>query len=352
MRGVLGYDAHVLAVLSALAVAASACKPELASPPPGPESARFHHLHLSSTDPSAAVDFYARAFTTVTKTAWNGFEGFTTRSRLSTRTGNIYVLFDKVGKVTAPGPDTQSAVAHFGWNVPDARSYLERFRGLQLQLVPMHADADGNIVTISSDGLPGYLTTKQIADARTKGVVPTRTGGFLYVQGPDGALIESYGNFPAERFTHIHMYHRDPICAQQWYARHLGAQVAATHLHHGPGSADNDPADPELAADCRRPFAEPTYPSFDKGGRVRQPDGYVLFDDVGLPIWPYAGTLVSTRGQTVDHIGLGVHDLRTTIARLRTEGVAVLEDIHQWSDTLAAVIEGPDRVALELIQLR
>ncbi len=116
--------------------------------------------------------------------------------------------------------------------------------------------------------------------------------------------------------------------------------MAATHLHLGPGGID----------DCKRPLAEPTYPAFGKEGRVRQPDGYVLFDDVGLPIWPYDGQLASTRGQTVDHIGLSVQDLRATVDRLRTEGVTVLEDIHQWSDTLAALIEGPDHMALELIQ--
>ena len=183
-------------------------------------------------------------------------------------------------------------------------------------------------------------------------MTPTRAGGFHYVQGPSGALIESYGNFPAERFTHIHMYHRDPICAQQWYARHLGAVVAATHLHLGPGFEGGDPADTKAPADCKRPFAEATYPSFDEGGRVRYPDGYVLFDDVGLPIWPYSGPMVSTRGQAVDHIGLGIRDLRGTIKRLKTEGVTVLEDVHPWSDTLAAFIEGPDHVALELIQLK
>lgn len=352
MRGALGANRRAPAVLAALAVAAFACGPEVALPPQGPESARFHHLHLNSTDPSAAIDFYARAFTTVAKTEWNGTPGFTTRSRLSTRPGNVHVLFDKVEQVAPSGPDSQSAVAHFGWNVPDARRYEERFRSLQLQLVPMYVDAEGSIVTISSDGLPGYLTPKQIADARAKGVTPTRSGGFHYVQGPGGVLIESYGNFPAERFTHIHMYHRDPICAQQWYARHLGAQVAATHLHLGPGSEGGDPADARAPADCKRPFAEPTYPSFEKGGRVRHPDGYVLFDDVGLPIWPYGGPMVSTRGQTVDHIGLGIRDLRSTMERLRTEGVTVLEDIHPLNDTLAAFIEGPDQVALELIQLK
>lgn len=338
-----------LAALSVLAVCPSACRQDAERPSP---RASFHHLHLNSTDPGAAIDFYARAFTTVTRTAWHGIDGLTTTSRLSTRPGNIRVLFDKADQVAMPGRQSQSAVAHFGWNVPAARSYLEKFRGLQLSLVAMHVDPEGTSVEISSDALPGYLTAKQIADARTKGVVPTRAGGFLYLQGPDGAVIESYGDFPAERFTHVHMYHRHPICAQQWYARHLGAYVAATHLHLGPGHTDQGPADPGAADDCKRPFAEPTYPAFGKEGRVRHPDGYVLFDDVGLPIWPYGGDLISTRGQVVDHIGLGVHDLRATLARLRTEGVTVLEDVRQWGDTLAAFVEGPDRVVLELVQER
>ncbi len=335
--------AWLLTILSALALSVTACQQEPERPATGAPASRFHHLHLNSTDPAAAIDFYARAFITVTKTSWNGFDGFTTTSRLSTRPGNILVLFRRTEKVASPGTPAQSAVAHFGWNVPDARSYLEKFRGLQLTLVPMHADPEDAVVAISSDALPGYLTAKQITDARMKGVTPTRKAGFLYVRGPDGALIESYGDFPAERFTHIHMYHTNPVCAQQWYARHLGADVAATHLHLGPGG-------PGGIDDCKRPLAEPTYPAFGKEGRVRQPDGYVLFDDVGLPIWPYDGQLASTRGQTVDHIGLSVHDLRATVERLRKEGVTVLEDIHQWSETLAALIEGPDHMALELIQ--
>jgi hypothetical protein len=85
---------------------------------------------------------------------------------------------------------------------------------------------------------------------------------------------------------------------------------------------------------------------------VREPSGYVLFDDVGLPIRPHHGPLVSTRRQTVDHIGLGVSDLRTTVARLKNEGVTVLEEIHGWGDTRAAMIEGPDQVALELVEAK
>jgi catechol 2,3-dioxygenase-like lactoylglutathione lyase family enzyme len=215
----------------------------------------------------------------------------------------------------------------------------------------MFADDHVTTVALSADALPGYLTARQIADAAVRGVKPAGRGGFLYTEGPDGALIESYGDFPQERFTHIHMYHRHPVCAQQWYARHLGADVGATHLYLGPGEdATSEAAGGE--DDCRKPYAEPTYPAFRAEGRIREPSGYVLFDDIGLPIWPYPGELVSTRGQSVDHIALSVKDLGATLRRLKSEGVAVLHDTHKWGDTRAAIVEGPDRVALELVEAR
>jgi hypothetical protein len=317
-----------------------------------PKSARFrpahfHHLHLNSLNPPGTIEYYARAFSTVMKARLAGFDGFTTTSRLSPQSGNVVVLISKTD--TPPLITPQSAISHFGWNVPNSRAYLEKFHVLKLRVVPMYADADGTLVENSSDALPGYLTKAQIADARSKGTKPVQRGGFHYLQGPDGALIESYGDFPAERFTHIHMYHRDPVCAQQWYARHLGATVAATYLHLGPG-VPSGPGRGGGADDCRRSFAEPTYPAFEREGRVREPSGYVLFDDVGLPIWPYDGPLVTTRRQTVDHIGLSVTDLSVTLARLRAEGVQIIEETSQWGNTRAAMIEGPDHVALELIE--
>ena len=267
---------------------------------------------------------------------------------MSSRDSNVLVLFSKVA--VPPSAEPQSAISHFGWNVPDARVYLERFRTLKFEIVRMYSDGDGGLIDISSDGLPGYLTRRQIVEAKARGAAPARSGGFQYLRGPDGALIESYGDFPAERFTHIHMVHRNPICAQQWYAQHLGATVAATHLHLGPGV--DGPSGSDAIRRCERPFAEPTYPAFEKSGRIREPSGNVLFDDVGLPIWPYPGALVTTRQQTVDHIGLSVADLDATIARLKNEGVGIAEPIHRWGTTRAALIEGPDHVVIELVEVR
>jgi len=308
--------------------------------------ARFHHLHLNSTDPASAIASYARLFADVAKTRVGGFDGFTTTSRLAASPGNVLVLFSQVA--TPPPTEPQSAIWHFGWNAVDARAHLEKARALKLEIPSMFAGPDGTRVDISSDALPGYLTKEQIAAARARGVTPSRVGGFFYFKGPDGALVESFGNFPAERFTHVHMFHRDPVCAQRWYASHLGATVAASHLHLGSTFSG---ATVGALNECRRPYAAPTYPAFPREGVVRDPDGYVLFDDVGLPIRPFAEPLVSTRGQVVDHIALSVMDLSSTLARLQRDGVKLLVPPAPWGDTRAALVEGPDAVALELVEI-
>ena len=64
------------------------------------------------------------------------------------------------------------------------------------------------------------------------------------------------------------------------------------------------------------------------------------------------GGLVSTRGKIVDHWALSVADLTATVARLKREGVKFLEEIHPWGNMRAAMIEGPDRIAIELVEVK
>ena len=78
-----------------------------------------------------------------------------------------------------------------------------------------------------------------------------------------------------------------------------------------------------------------------------------MFDDISILIRPWpGGGLVSTRGRLVDHWALSVADLPPTVARLKDEGIKVLEEIHSWGSTRAAMIEGPDRVAIELVEVK
>jgi 4-hydroxyphenylpyruvate dioxygenase-like putative hemolysin len=78
-----------------------------------------------------------------------------------------------------------------------------------------------------------------------------------------------------------------------------------------------------------------------------------LFDDINILIRPWpGGGLVSPRGHIVDHWALSVPDLDATVARLKSEGIKFLEEIHTWGNTRAAMIEGPDRVAIEIVEVK
>jgi hypothetical protein len=236
-------------------------------------------------------------------------------------------------------------VSHFGWNTPDSRKYDGEFRAKGLKIAQMWDAADGKLVDMSSDTLPGLPTQEQILEMRAKGVQPTRQGGFGYLRGPDGAMIENAQSGQVERFNHIHMYHEHPLCAIQWYVTHLGATDP-----RGSGGAPVA----TTTGDCKQLYAPPTWPSFAKfPGFVREPSGSVMFDDISILIRPWpGGGLVSPRGHIVDHWALSVADLTPTVARLKSEGINFLEEIHPWGNTRAAMIKGPDRVAIELVEVK
>lgn len=301
----------------------------------------FHHLHLNSVDPEAAIDFYVRRFPTSARTTWAGLPALTAPN-------HVLVLFTRVARAPATAP--QSAIWHFGWHVPDTRATLASFQGQpDVTLLPLYTTDEGGTVLVSSDtwpstgGTPG-LTRAQIALARENGVAPTRTGGFGYLRGPDHALVEYAGNHPAERFNHVHMYHDDPFCAQLWYQRHLNAPVFAGRTSPTPLSE----------ATCRVPRGpDRSWPALDREGMFRSPSAAVVFGDVALPSYVRQGDqpLVSTRGQLYDHLALSVNDLDLWIAKLRSEGVTFLEEPYRLGDARAVMIEGPSGEALELVEI-
>ena len=92
-------------------------------PPPG-----FHHLHLNSVDPDAAIAFYIEQFPSSTRTNWAGVAALTAPN-------NVLVLFTKVD--TAPATQPQTAIWHFGWHVTDVRSnlatYIKRPQGVPVR---------------------------------------------------------------------------------------------------------------------------------------------------------------------------------------------------------------------------
>ena len=302
----------------------------------------FHHLHLNSVDPDAAIDFYARQFPTSSKARWGGMPALKAPN-------NVLILFTKVA--TAPATSPQTAIWHFGWHVTDSRARLEAYQGRpDVELLPLYTGDDGGTVLISSDTWPGTggvlgLTQAQIADAKARGVQPTRTGGFAYMRGPDNAIVEYAGNHPAERFNHVHLYQEDPFCAQLWYQKHLHAPVYA-------GRTSSTPLTEATCKVARGPDC--TWPALERGGMFRTPGAAVAFGDVALLWYMRQGDrpLVSPRGHVTDHIALSVADLDAWVAKLRSEGVRFLEESYELGDTRAVMIEGPSREALELVEVK
>ena len=302
----------------------------------------FHHLHLNSVDPEAAIEFYTRQFPSTKKGSWGGMAALHSPS-------DVLVLFDKVA---APPPNSpQSAIWHFGWHVGDSKAAVQRFKTRpEVKMRPLYTSDEGGSVLISSDTWPSVgntlgLTRAQIAEARATGVQPTRKGGFAYMSGgPEDALFEIAGDYPAERFNHVHMWHDQPFCALLWYKKHLNAPVRA-------GFPDTD-----LNEDnCRiERGADRTWPALNPDGMFRTPRAGVEFGDVVLTWYANQGAapLAPSRGQMQDHIGLSVADLDAWVEKLEGEGVTFLEGPYKLGPTRAVMIEGPSREAIELVEVK
>jgi len=330
----------LMPVAAAMGIMAFAALPAAAQiamlPPPG-----FHHLHLNSPDPDAAIAFYATQFPSTVKTTWGGLPALKSPN-------NVMVLFSKVASAAPVLP--QTAIWHFGWHVVDVRENVATYKTRrEVELAPLFTSDEGGSVLVSSDTWPGTggvlgLTKSQIAAARAEGVKPAGRAGFAYMHGPDNALIEYQGNFPAERFNHVHMYQEQPFCAQLWYQKHLGA---APVMRAGEA--------PRTEANCavaRGP--DRSWPALEHDGMFRTPTAAVTFGDVALTWYMRQGDkpLESTRGHLYDHVALSVADLDAWIARLRGESVTFLEEPYRLGDTRAVMIEGPSREAIELVEVK
>src|SRR5262249_28847010 len=68
----------------------------------------FHHLHLGSTNPDAALAFYTKAFPATSKTTWGGLPALRSPNE-------VLVLFSRLDQPAGTLP--QSAMWHFGWHV-------------------------------------------------------------------------------------------------------------------------------------------------------------------------------------------------------------------------------------------
>jgi tetratricopeptide (TPR) repeat protein/predicted enzyme related to lactoylglutathione lyase len=263
--------------------------------PDAPEPAGFHHVHLNSVDPAGSVAFYTKTFDVTKKTSLAGFE--------AVHSEHMYLLFTRVASPASAELDT--AIWHFGWGSPD-----------------VEADYQRHVV----QGVPFATPLTKLGTGTL----------FAYLRAPDGNLVE-INTAQTNAFTHVHMFSAAPLCAADWYERFLGATRAQ-------GRGQTPPAD------CHVPFAAPSEPL----GVIRQPSAIVRLDDINLIIYPQQkpASLASTRGRVTDHIAVSYPDVATALDRLQKMGVKVLEGVHNFGNTVtrAAMIEGPDGVAIELVE--
>ncbi|HEY7288760.1 MAG TPA: VOC family protein [Vicinamibacterales bacterium] len=332
---------RILAISVALAVTvASSGRPAAQSAPALPTPG-FHHLHLNSINPDAAIDFYTRQFPATSRGTFAGNPALKSPN-------NVWVLFNKVE--TPPATQPETAFWHFGWHVTDVRKSLELYKQHAVTLLPLYAEDNGRSVFISSDTWPGTggvlgLTKSQIAEAKARGTKPNGGAGFAYLRGPDDATIEYQGNMPVERFNHVHMYEDQPFCALIWYQTHLNVQVAAR---------GNQPARTEANCKVER-GPDKTFPALDADGMYRTPSlNAVAFGDVSFYWYMNQGDkpAASTRGHLMDHVGLSVANLDAWIAKLRSERVTFLQEPYTVGENRAVMIEGPSREAIELIEVK
>jgi len=132
----------------------------------------FHHLHLNSVDPEAAIGCYARQFPSGARTEWAGLPALAAPN-------DVLILFSKVERRAPSTP--QSAIWHFGWHVTDVRKNRDAYKArTDVSLLPLYTGDAGGSVLISTDTWPGRdgvlgLTKAQITEAKQTGVAPTPT---------------------------------------------------------------------------------------------------------------------------------------------------------------------------------
>lgn|SRR5436853_1471373 len=263
--------------------------------------AHFHHLHLNTTDPAAAINFYTSKFD-CEKAKFAGLLDAVWAQK-------SWLLFNKVKD--APPWELTSAIWHFGWGAEDMKTTYQK----QLD-----------------SGTKFFAPLTDISDLAR---VPNFY--FAYVESPDHALIE-LNTAAHHHFGHLHLFSADPVAAGEWYVKHLGVTRRGT----------------------APPSREPRfYRDFQVGPSVS-----LMADNVNIIIFPieyskkdYAAhwkngqTEISfTKGRVVDHVGFSYDNLPEALERLRKEGVKVTDEIRSIGKIKFAFIEGPDKIRIELVE--
>ena len=267
--------------------------------------AHFHHIHLNSTNPEAAIDFYTSHFD-CEKAKFGG-------SIDAVWAQKSWLLFNKVNQ--PPPSAVVSAIYHMGWGAEDMKATYQK----QVDMGTKFETPITDIAEATGRGTPGRFW-------------------FAYVDGPDHALIE-LNTANHHNFGHIHMTSDDPIAAGEWYMKEFGM----IRRGHGPPSRE---------------------PYFHNGIQIA-PAMSLVMDNVNFIIYPtglvkgvfpkaWEGRTkyASPRGRTIDHFALSVDNLDATLERLKQDGVKITQPPRTilGGKLKSAFVEGPDNVSIEVVE--
>jgi catechol 2,3-dioxygenase-like lactoylglutathione lyase family enzyme len=314
---------------------------------------RLHHVGLNTVDAEKAIAWYLKVWPSATRTTVAGMPAVR---------GDMLVVFNTVDRPPAGAwrddlhrAEVQSAFWHIGANI-NTTNLKERLNAVGVVHLPLFVSATDSTQTVWRSGLAPYAGTPSAAQLSAIQPSPARDGGFSYVVAPDGVLFELTGGPGThESFSHIHFYHEQPLCAANWYVEHLGMSLPPIRDSSGKETA-RPPWNP-----CEVPYGDAGWPSLEPIGTIRQPSGSVRFGNGTMSWYPRqcVGTrcgrdrkLVPSRGQVLDHVAFTVDNLDALYAKLTRDGVKVLEAPHPFGDGRAFMIEDPDGLAIELVQLK
>lgn len=314
------------------------------------EAPTLHHAHLNSTDPAAAAAWYQRIWPDGRVGEMAGYPAFL---------ADMALLFTRVDAPPAGAWDPtlqraepQSAFWHIGGFL-NTTDVFQRLAAEGVTVLPLWIgpdDRDG----VSRSGLTPYsgIRTAGQLDGEAE---PPREGGFGYLVGPDGALVELTGGpRTTPSFSHVHLFHEEPRCAANWYVENL-AMAFAPRRDPDTGAVVPGSPWPECNGAER---GDPGWPSLEHRGTIRAPSAGIRYGNGGISFYPRqcvgdrCGTdrpLVTSRGQVLDHVAFAVDDLDRWMAHLSARGVRILEGPYAFGAGRAVLLHGPDGLAIELV---
>ncbi|MBZ5619055.1 MAG: VOC family protein [Acidobacteriia bacterium] len=274
----------------------------MAQEQPAQPLVHFHHVHLNALNPELAMGWYTRHFD-CERAKFGGTDALWA--------GKSWILFNKVDQ--PPLWKITTALYHIGWGAENAKADYEKF-------IAMGARFETHMRDLA-EGLPLAPGLRY----------------YMYLWGPDNVMIEDI-TANHHYYDHVHLLSEDPVSAGEWYQKEFGFP--------------------------RRAQPPSRQPRFFNGYQIGPTSGFNI-DNVNVPIFPIelARELFpaewegrkhpdSPKGHALDHFAFSCENLEVMLARLRKDGVKVVEEPRVMLDGAlkSAFIEGPDSVPIELVE--